>query len=156
MNETFCRKLQESGLTMYALAKQSGVSYTTVNELCRGKLDINRCSAEIVWRLSAILSAEMGALLNPVRFLDGMKGSYRGIEYVWYYEGETGITFEDEGETVSLSTGKDWNMPSRIKYYQTAAGWMIKEYIEHKRWETSADALEGKKLSRGVFAADHL
>lgn len=140
-NTNFNNALEHSGLSMYALSKNSGVPYTTINELHNGKNDINQCAAGTVCRLSAAIGVQPVSILNPIYYLDGVKGRYRGIDFTWSTDGCSMITFEYEGERVTLNSGSLFNIPSRIKYYNIIAGWMIKEYISHRKWEKESKAV---------------
>lgn len=56
--------LQEKGMTMYRLAKVSGVPKTTVIDICSGKSDIGACNARTVQRLSKALDCKMEDLMQ--------------------------------------------------------------------------------------------
>ncbi len=56
--------LKERNLTMYQCAKLSGIPYTTLSEVVRGKTKIEKCSAETVYRLSKILNISMEDLMR--------------------------------------------------------------------------------------------
>lgn len=112
--------------------------YTTINEIHRGKNDINQCAAGTVQRIAAALGTSAEEILNDIHYLDGVKGKYKGIEYVWSTGDFSQITFRYEGKEVSLSDGRLYNIPSRIDYYNIVAGWMIKEYIEKLQWRKEA------------------
>ncbi|MBR0457221.1 MAG: helix-turn-helix domain-containing protein [Firmicutes bacterium] len=137
-NHNFNRLLEESGMSMYALAKRSAVPYTTINEIHRGKNDINQCAAGTVQRIAAALGTSAEEILNDIHYLDGVKGKYKGIEYVWSTEDCSQITFNYDGKEITLSDGKVYNIPSRIDYYNIIAGWMIKDYIAKEQWKKEA------------------
>ncbi len=139
-NANFNAVLTESGMSMYALSRDSGVPYTTISEIHRGKNDINQCAAGTVQRLAAILGVTAGDLLNEINYLDGVKGRYKGIDYVWSSDEISQITFCYEEKDVTISTGKKYNIPSRAEYYRVVAGWMIKEYIDKEQWRKEARA----------------
>ena len=44
--------LKEKKMTMYQCAKLSGIPYTTLSEVVRGKTRLEKCSAETVYKLS--------------------------------------------------------------------------------------------------------
>ncbi len=60
--------LKEKNLTMYQCAKLSGIPYTTISEVVRGKTRIEKCSAETVYRLSKVLNLSMEDLLQESAF----------------------------------------------------------------------------------------
>ncbi len=147
-NHNFNKILEKSGMSMYALSKRSAVPYTTINEIHRGKNDINQCASGTVRRIAAALGITVEDILNEIHYLDGVRGKYKGIEYVW----STGdgarsqITFQYEGNEITLSDGKLYNIPSRIEYYNIVAGWIIKEYIAKEQWKKKTfDIIERMK-----------
>ena len=58
------RILKERNRTIYQCAKFSGIPYTTLSEVVRGKTKIEKCSAETVYRLSKILNVSMEELMT--------------------------------------------------------------------------------------------
>ena len=57
--------MEEKNLTQYQLSKNSGVPYTTVNDICSGRTRLEKCSAKTVYRLSKELGIPMETLLEP-------------------------------------------------------------------------------------------
>lgn len=52
-------------ITQYRLAKESGIAYTTVNDICNGKSQLAKCSAETVYRIAKVLGVSMESLVEP-------------------------------------------------------------------------------------------
>ena len=57
--------MMQKNMTKYRLSKISGVPYTTVDDICRGKTRLEKCSAETVYKLSKGLNVSMETLLEP-------------------------------------------------------------------------------------------
>ena len=57
--------MQAKGMTRYRLSKSSGVPYTTVNDICTGKAQLEKCSAETIYRIAKALDVSMESLLEP-------------------------------------------------------------------------------------------
>lgn len=57
--------MNKKRLTKYRLAKESGIAYSTVNDICNGKAQLEKCSAETVYRLSKALEIPMEKLIEP-------------------------------------------------------------------------------------------
>lgn len=70
--------LAKKGMTKYRLAKQSGVPHATLSELCSGKTNIGKCSAETLYKISKALGVSMEAIIEGNQKSD--------IEYVNAYE----------------------------------------------------------------------
>ena len=57
--------MNEKKITKYRLSKDSGVPYTTVNDICSDKAQLEKCSAETVYRISKTLGVTMESLIEP-------------------------------------------------------------------------------------------
>lgn len=57
--------LRQNGITMYQLAKDSGIPYSSINDICNGKTRLEKCGADTVYRLSKTLGITMETLLEP-------------------------------------------------------------------------------------------
>ena len=64
MNSGFKDALSNSGMSMYSLAKQTDVPYTTINRLVNERLSINNCNAGAVFKIAAALGVRMEDLMN--------------------------------------------------------------------------------------------
>lgn len=62
--------LARNGMTKYKLSKISGIPHTTINDIFSGKTNLEKCSAETIFRLSKALNVSMEALIEH-----GIKGS---------------------------------------------------------------------------------
>lgn len=80
-NEAFIDKVKKSGKTIYQIAKETGISYTTLSELKTGKSDINRVSAGTVAALAGYFGCSVYDLLHKTDLLSGTDGIYRGVRY---------------------------------------------------------------------------
>ena len=58
--------MKEKHITKYRLAKESEIPYTTIGDICSGKTDLRKCSAETVYKLSKALGITMEELLADV------------------------------------------------------------------------------------------
>ena len=57
--------LESKNMTLYKLSKNSGVPYTTVNDIYHGRTSLDKCTAETVYKLSKELGLSMEELLAP-------------------------------------------------------------------------------------------
>ena len=64
MNSGFKDALNDSGMTMYSLSKQTGLPYTTINRLVNEKLSINNCNAGAVFKIASALGVQMEVLMR--------------------------------------------------------------------------------------------
>ena len=51
--------LKQKNMSKYQLSKKSGVPYTTVNDICHNKVEIPKCSAATIYKLSKALDISM-------------------------------------------------------------------------------------------------
>ena len=56
--------LKQKNMTKYRLSKESGVPYTTINDICLGKANIGKCSAETIYKLANVLDVPMERLIE--------------------------------------------------------------------------------------------
>ena len=61
---TISEIMQSQNISQYRLAKDSGIPYMTLNDICSGKTRLEKCSAETVYRLSSALHVSMEDLLK--------------------------------------------------------------------------------------------
>lgn len=57
--------MENKKITQYRLAKDSGIAYTTINDICSGKAQLEKCSAETIYRISKVLGVSMESLIEP-------------------------------------------------------------------------------------------
>ena len=57
--------LKKKALTKYRLSKLSHVPYATINDICNGKADIRKCSADTVYKVAGALGVTMEEILEP-------------------------------------------------------------------------------------------
>lgn len=57
--------LKRKNMSIYRLAKISGVPYATVYDICNGKAQLEKCSAETIYHLAHALNVSMEELLAP-------------------------------------------------------------------------------------------
>ena len=56
--------LSDQQITKYRLAKLSGVSQTTINDICSGKVNIKNCTGETLYRLAKALNISVESMLT--------------------------------------------------------------------------------------------
>ena len=57
--------LKRKNMTQYQVARQSGVPYMTLHDICSGKTRLEKCSADTVYKLANTLGVTMEMLLEP-------------------------------------------------------------------------------------------
>ena len=62
---TITELMERKAVTQYRLAKDSGVAYTTIHDICSGKAQLEKCSAETIYRISKVLGVSMERLIEP-------------------------------------------------------------------------------------------
>lgn len=148
MNENFKHHLSSSGMTMYELAAKAGIPYTTVNKLLHDKQDINRISAEALFRISVVLETTVTELMNHVEILDNATGHCGKIKYKWQCnEGQNAyIIFDHKGNQVLLDMEDRFNNVSERKYYDLFARMAIERYMKRSRFEESVEEKMNAKI----------
>lgn len=57
--------LKKKNMSVYRLAKESDLPYATVNDICNGKAQLEKCSAGTVYQIARALGVSMEELLAP-------------------------------------------------------------------------------------------
>ncbi len=58
-------ELKKQGMSMYQLSQSSGIPYSTVSDICKGKTLPHKCSAETIYQIARILNIPMEFLVKP-------------------------------------------------------------------------------------------
>lgn len=131
--------LADSGKSMYSLAAESGVPYSTVNDLANGRIEVQNCRAGILKKLAGALSVSLDELYDLCLedrsvLLEEQKENVRiRVKNKTYY-----AEFQDQGNPVSL---KVCEVNQNTGYFiRSLAKWKAEEYFEQKEWE-AANAL---------------
>lgn len=56
--------LKQKNMSIYKCSKLSGIPYTTLSEVVRGKTRLEKCSAEVVYKISKALDTSMESLIS--------------------------------------------------------------------------------------------
>lgn len=134
MNDKIIGIFDASGMSKYALAKKSGLPYTTVNEVMNRKLDINRCSVETVYKFAVGLNKSVEELINDFPCLDKAEKAYGSIKYKWYFKPEeNGIIFKSvEGKTVVIAINAAFSVVEHIDLYEKCAEFALDGYMRQQ------------------------
>lgn len=65
--------IEQKQITKYRLAKESGVPHATLNDICSGKTNIGKCSAETLYKIARVLDVSMESLLSDNLYERGIK-----------------------------------------------------------------------------------
>ena len=72
--------LEEQHMTKYRLSKSSGVPHTTINDICNGRVRIEKCSAETLYKLSGVLGVSMESLVaDAMEYRTGFESFKSGV-----------------------------------------------------------------------------
>ncbi len=60
-------ELEKQNITKYRLSKESGVPQATINDICSGKADIEKCAAGTLYRLAKVLRVSIEDILESAK-----------------------------------------------------------------------------------------
>jgi len=60
-------QLKKHNMTKYRLSKESGVPQATINDICSGKADLEKCSAGTLYRIAKVLAVSIEDILESAR-----------------------------------------------------------------------------------------
>ena len=67
-------KLEKINMTKYRLSKDSGVPQATINDICSGKADLEKCSAGTLYKIAKVLGISIEAILDSAK--DDIRSSF--------------------------------------------------------------------------------
>ena len=60
-------RLEKIKMTKYRLSKESGVPQATINDICSGKADLEKCAAGTLYRVAKVLGVSIESILESAR-----------------------------------------------------------------------------------------
>ena len=60
-------QLEKLQMTKYRLSKESGVPQATVNDICSGKADLEKCAAGTLYKIAKVLGLSIEAILDSAK-----------------------------------------------------------------------------------------
>lgn len=134
--------LKKQNISIYELSKKSGVPYSTVNDLCNGKVLIENCKFGMVKKLADAL------FLSLEEFYDISKRDEPMIVHVSKYDKDVEIKiknkryvacFEYNGEPVELDVCKV--QETNTFYVEDMTEWKLEDFIAEKHMEEFSDGI---------------
>ena len=129
--------LKKNNKSIYALAKESGVAYSTLNDLVNGKVDINQCKVSLLRSLSLALGLTLDEAISICSSEVIAMHTPQGIDVEISVKNKSyHAHFIYDEEMVDLELCKVREDSSF--YIDEIASWRAEEYIRAKRmteWE---------------------
>ena len=117
MNENFIDLMKNTDKSVYQISRETGIPYTTLSELINEKVDINKCAAGMVHKLTLYLKCSLEDILNREPLITNKSGTYRKIKYKWVpTENGTVILNIKDGQTKKII---DESKCDQARFYQT-------------------------------------
>ncbi|MBO4389978.1 MAG: helix-turn-helix transcriptional regulator [Lachnospiraceae bacterium] len=60
-------RIEQLGMTKYRLCKESGVPQATINDICSGKADLEKCAAGTLYRIAGVLGVSIEEILESAQ-----------------------------------------------------------------------------------------
>ena len=127
--------LAKIGKSIYALSQESGIPYSTLNDLANNKVEIDNCKVSLIRTLSEVLGITMDEVYRlssaPEHMLTNTYGSdvTISVKNKSYY-----ASFDYLGEEVELELCK---VNEDTTYYVDEIGkWRSEDYIREQRMES--------------------
>ena len=56
-------QLKKQNMSKYRLSRESGVPQTTINDICNGKAELDKCSAGTLYKIAKVLGVTVEEIL---------------------------------------------------------------------------------------------
>lgn len=129
--------LREHGRSIYALSKESGVAYSTLNDLVNGKVDIDHCKVSLLRSLSLALDLTLEEVIDICSSDNIATQTPQGIDIEISVRNKSyhaRFNYYDEIIDLELCRIKE----ETTFYIDEIATWRVEEYIHDRRiaeWE---------------------
>lgn len=140
--------LAKKNMSIRQLSILSGIPYSTLNEMIKGKANYHKCSIEVFDKISIVLGVSIDELYHNFKLMDGVTGispEYM-IEYKWCFDNTYKLKFSYQGKSFSIDAPEVNEEFEKQSYmYNICAGWNVDEYIDQVIFESEVnDYLKGK------------
>lgn len=123
--------LKKREISIYSLAKETGVPYSTLNDLCNNKVDIENCKAGVLKALSENLKITMDELYGICSYERKITVDEYDIEAEIKVKGQRFHTvFNYNGKPVDIEICKVNELND--KYVDEFATWSVTDYLDEK------------------------
>lgn len=68
--------MSKKNITMYRLAKESGIPNTTINDLCNGRTSIENCSGITLYKIAKVLNVSIEELIEDAMFSHAERSTF--------------------------------------------------------------------------------
>ena len=126
--------LKNNNISVYRLAKVSGIPYSTLNDLSNGKVGIDKCRVSLLHSLSAALGITMDETFDICSCDKRIIPNSYGVNAELYVRAKhyfALFTYNNEAADLELCSVTDDN----TFYIEDIARWRIESYIREKRME---------------------
>lgn len=134
MNQKFSDMIKHTDKSIYVISKETGIPYTTLNDLYNGKCSINKCSSETVFLLSLYLQCNVEDLLNEFPLINGISGKYRNVKYYWKYDIKNKMELHilKRNEDIVIDSGSMFSQSRFYKENRRMTERLIDYYLEEE------------------------
>lgn len=117
MNENFIDLMKNTGKSVYQISRETGIPYTTLSELVNERVDINKCAAGMIHKLTLYLKCSLEDILNKEPLIANKSGTYRKIKYKWVPTENGTVTLNiKDGQTKKII---DESKCDQVRFYLT-------------------------------------
>lgn len=122
--------LKNRDISIYALSKDTNIAYSTLNDLCNNKTNVDNCSIGVFIKIAEFLNISIDDLYS-ICMTNDYYDKYKSNIYI--KNNKYNIKFDYDNEIVNLelcSVNKDNN-----DYIKTIVNWTIQDYFDNKEME---------------------
>ncbi len=127
-------RLNEKGISIYSLARESGISYSTLNDLVNGKVEIDQCRVGLLRSLARTLGLSLEETCGVCDGTERTVSTSYHVDVQVFVRNKSYVSeFDYDGEPVLIELCKV-NEDTRF-YIEDIAAWRAEEYIRNRRMQ---------------------
>lgn len=127
--------LNDRKISIYSLSKKIGIPYSTLNDICNGKVDIDNCKISIIKKLSDYFNISLDKIYS-ICFNDDTKvylKEYNVTGNIYTKNKSYYVSSKYNNEDINIRIS---NVDKYSKnYIKTMATWLLEDYIKEKEME---------------------
>ena len=131
--------LKKENITIYELSKKTGIAYSTLSDLCNGKVDIDNCKVSIIKKLSEYFNISMNNIYNICLKKDNefIVDSLKKNVCTYSKNKNYYVKFKYKNKDVDIRLCKV--NKNNTDYLKEIASWIVDDYVSEKRLEEIYD-----------------
>ena len=134
--------INKNNISLYKISKDTGIPYMTINDIFNNKTFINKCTFEVVYKLSIYLNCDINDIINKNMIYNNITGIYKKIKYKYQtIDDKICLFLIDKNKTFKVDEKTQYCVQNPYLFTKLYAETFIDDYCEKKELENYYEKL---------------